>query len=84
MQVFGLGHDLRDGQGGAQNRIIAGKPAIGAIVDAFVGDIERRIEAHGFAKMPSGQCLAAACHRLEFIAGFGGDKLAEALQQRSI
>ena len=37
----------------AQNRVIAGKAAIGAVVDAFVREVQRREEADGTCRSPA-------------------------------
>src|SRR5205823_3266827 len=46
-EMLCFGHDLIDGKCDAQDRIIPRETAILTIVDAFVGKIERRKEAHG-------------------------------------
>ena len=62
VEVLGLSDHLGDGEGGAQDRVIPGKSAVGAVVDAFVGDVERRVEADGFAKVLAGEVPATHGH----------------------
>jgi len=45
-----------DRKSDAQNWIFAGESALTATVDAFVGKIKRGKEAHGAAKMLTGEC----------------------------
>ena len=78
VEVLCFGHDLGDGQGGAQDGIIARKAAVLAVVDAFVGEIEGSEEAHRASEVTSGQGLALAGHRLELFVGAGLDELLEA------
>ena len=54
----------------AQNRIVARKTAVGAIVDALVGKIERREQPDGFAETLLRHRVRAAAERLQdFRAG---------------
>src|SRR6185437_6971884 len=45
-QMLSFGDDLIEIQGDAKNRIIARKTAILAVVDAFIGEIQRREQPH--------------------------------------
>ena len=58
----GLCDHLGDGEGGAQDGVITGKSAVGAVVDAFVGYVERRVEADGFAEVLAGEVPATHGH----------------------
>ena len=46
-QVASFGFHFVDRKCHSQNRVIAGKPAILAVVDALAGNIKRREQAHG-------------------------------------
>lgn len=82
VQVAGLGGDLGGGEGGAQDRVVARETAVAAIVDALVGEIERREEAHGAAEMTAGEGGAAPGEPFEAGGRLRGEECLEALQER--
>ncbi len=51
----GLAQDLIDAEGHAQNGIVPRKPAIFAIVDTLVGEVERGEKADDLAEALAGQ-----------------------------
>ena len=66
----------------AQNRVVAGEAAVGAVVDALVGKIQRRKEADDLAKPLPGEGLGAAAQRLQQLAGDGRDQPGKVLQRQ--
>ena len=60
--MAGLGNHLRNSESSAQNRVIAGEPAVGAIIHAFVRNVERSEHPHRFSKMMLGEALAFVSH----------------------
>ena len=66
---------LIDRKGNAQNRIIAREPAVTAIVDAFIGKIERREEPHGASEILQSERARPLCHCFQLGVGFGRDKI---------
>ena len=58
LKVPRFAHDLIDAQGGAQDFRIAGKAAVGTVVHALVGQVERREQAHRPAEMAARRLLA--------------------------
>ena len=53
VQVARLAQDLLGVEGGAEDGVVARESAVGAIVDALVGDVERGKEADRFAEIPA-------------------------------
>src|SRR5262245_16547390 len=76
-----FGHNFIYAECDAQNRIIPRKTAILTIVDAFVGKIERRKEAHGSAKILQCERVRSLRHSFEFLSGFRGDQILKALDE---
>jgi hypothetical protein len=58
-EFTGFFEDFVNGKGNSQNRVIPREAAVFAIVDAFVGEIERREEADDFAEALLGELLGA-------------------------
>jgi hypothetical protein len=58
VQVPRLAHDLIDAERGAQDFRIAREPAVGAVVHALVGEVERREQAHRAAEVAARRLLA--------------------------
>lgn len=81
VQVAGFADDLVDAQGDAENRVIAGESAIGTVVDAFVGQIERCEESHRAAEVAASQLLALAGEGFELAIRGGRDEAFEAAEQ---
>jgi hypothetical protein len=55
-QVPRLANHSRDIQRHPQDRVVAGETAVGAVVDAFVRDVERREKANRPSEMPPRDC----------------------------
>ena len=64
-----------------KNRIIARETAIPAVVDAFVGKIERREQPHCASKILQSERARSLRHRFEFPIGFRGYQVLETLNQ---
>ena len=64
-EVCGFARDFLDFQRDAQDGIFTGEAAIGARVDAFVGEIKRGEEAHGAPKVAPGDRSGFAGQQLE-------------------
>jgi hypothetical protein len=71
VKMFGLCNDLRDGKSGAENGIVARKPAILAVIHTLVGEVERGEKSHRFAEVSACQGLALTGHTLELSVGAG-------------
>ena len=82
VQMARLGHHLADAQRGAQDARVAGKSAVGTIVDALVGKIQRGKKPHRAAKMAAGRLLAEAREWFQRAAGCFGQHALEAPHQR--
>jgi hypothetical protein len=67
-------------KGHAQNRIIARKTAIFAIVDAFVREVERSEKPDYFAKPLLRQALSTMAKRLQHLASGGRNQMRKALK----
>ena len=80
-EVIGLGAHLFGGERGAKDGVVARKPAVAAIVDALVGEVERREEPHGATELAAGQGDAALGERLELRGGGGGEHGLESAQE---
>src|SRR5262249_2220694 len=65
----------------AKNRVIARETAIPAIVDAFVGKIERSEQAHCPSKILQRQCARSSRHRFELLVGFRRNQALEPFDQ---
>lgn len=82
VEVFGLGHDLVGGEGGAKDvGVVAGKTAVGAIIDAFVGDVEGGKEADGFAEVAASGADGLLDEGFELGVGFGCEEVFEAPEE---
>ena len=88
-EMAGFGADFFGFECDAQDGVLAGKTAVGAAVDALVGQIKRSEKAHGSAEMPAGQRARAPGHVLELIvihrrqvAGKGGHGRTERQAER--
>lgn len=55
-----------------------------AVVDALVGDVEGREEAHGAAEVTAGDGAGLADHGLELGGGLGIEQGGEAIHQRGL
>ena len=70
-EVTGFGDDLVDGEGGAEDGVIAREAAVLAVVDALVGDVEGGKQAHGAAEVAPGDGAGFTDHGFELGRGFG-------------
>jgi len=59
VEKFRLGDDLIHGERSAQDRRVAREAAVGAVVHALVGDVERREQPHRLAEILPREALAA-------------------------
>ena len=82
--MAGFGDDLIDGEGGAEDGVVAREAAVLAVVDALVGDVEGGKEAHGAAEVAPGDGARLADHGLELGGGLGIEESGEALHQRGL
>ena len=64
-EVAGFGADLGGLEGDSEDGVFAREAAVGATVDAFVGEIQRSEEADGFAEVAAGKGAGVAGHVLE-------------------
>ena len=55
MKVSGLGSNLIQFEGSSENRVIAGKAAVSAVIHALVREIERGKKAHSSSKLTLGE-----------------------------
>ena len=67
VQMPGLGDDLVNGEGGAQDSIIAGEAAVAAVIDTLIRNVERCKQPHGFTKVPARNGAAVDSHGLDFL-----------------
>ena len=65
-----------------QNRVIARKPAVTAIVDALIGKIERREESHGASEILQSERSRPLRHCFQLGIRFGRDKIFKPARQR--
>jgi hypothetical protein len=73
--------DLRGGEGGAEDGIVAGEPAVTAVVDALVGEIEGREEAHGAPELTPGEGPTALGKGLQAARGEGRQVVLKPLKE---
>ena len=69
-EVFGFADDLRDAEGDAEDRVVAGEAAVGAVIDALVGEVEWCEEAHGAPEVLAGDPCGVLGHLFEGGRGF--------------
>src|SRR5713101_5084 len=65
----------------AQDRVIARKTAVAAIVNAFVRKINRREEAHRAAEILQCERARSLRHRLQLLVGLGSNQMFEAADE---
>lgn len=70
-----FGDDLVDGEGGAEDGIVTGEAAVGAVVYAFIGYVEGGEEAHGLAEVLEGEELALVCHCFKLLVVGGRNEV---------
>ena len=75
---------LVDGEGHAQDRVVAREAAIFADVDALVGKIERREEPHGASEKLAREFFRVAGERLKFRALLRLKQRGEALEDAAL
>src|SRR5262249_38313568 len=80
-QMLRFSEDFIDTQGDPQDRIISRETAILTIVDALVGEIQRREQAHGAAKVLQCEGARGLRHGFKFLIGFWRDQMLKALDQ---
>jgi len=66
-EFAGFFEDFVDGKSNSQNGVIPGEAAVFAVVDAFVGEIERREEADDFAEALLGELLRVQRERCQKV-----------------
>ena len=71
VEVSGFGDDLINGEGGAEDGVVAREAAVLAVVDAFVGEVKGSEEAHGAAEVTAGGFLALGDLGFEDLIGNG-------------
>jgi hypothetical protein len=76
-----FGHHFIDGKCDAQDRIIPRETAIPAIIDAFVGKIERCKEPHGPPKILQCERARSLRHGFKFPIGLRRNQMLKALDQ---
>jgi len=76
-QMSPFRHDLFDAQRDAQDRIIARKPAVTAVVDALVRQIERREQPHRSAEILEGVRMRLLRERFQLRVRFRQNEVAE-------
>ena len=80
--MAGFFDDLVHGEGDAHDAgVIPGEAAVGAVIDALVGDVEGGKEAHGAAEIAPGDEAGLAGHGLELGGGFGVQEAPETLHE---
>ena len=72
-EMLRFGQNFIDGKRNAQDRIIPRETVLLAIVDAFVGEIERGEQAHGAPKILQCERSRSLRHRFKFLVGFRDD-----------
>jgi hypothetical protein len=82
-EFAGFFEDFIDGKSDSQNWVIPGEAAVFAIVDAFVGKIERRKKADDFAEALLGELLRVQREWRQKVGSSGRDKLSEIGQGRT-
>ena len=74
-------HHLIDLERDTKNRVITRETAISTIVDALVGQVKRREEAHRSAKILQRQRSRHLRHRFEFTVGLRADQMLEPIDE---
>ncbi len=67
IEMARLSDDLRDGERGSEDGVIPRESAVGAVVHAFIRNVEWREQTHGFPKVLQRQGLTLLCHRLQLF-----------------
>src|SRR4029077_7991864 len=80
-EMLRFGNHFVDSERDAKNWIVARETAIPAIVDAFIGKIERGEQAHFPPKIPQCERTRSLHDRFEFPIGFRRDQVPETLNQ---
>ena len=80
-EMLRFGNDFIDAKRDAKDRIIARETAIPAIVDAFIGKIERREQPHRASKILQSEQARSLRHRFELLIRFRGDQVLETLNE---
>ena len=78
-----LAQDFLDGQRHTQNRIVARKAAIFAVVNAFVGEVKGCEQTNDLAEALLSEGLRAVAHRFEPLACRGRNQCREVRQPRT-
>jgi hypothetical protein len=73
--------DLLEAEGDPQDRVVPGKAAILAIVDALVRQIKRREQPHGPSKIPEAERVRLLRQPLEFTVRFGRNQIGKAMEK---
>ena len=82
VQVSRLGDDLIYGESSTKDRGVSREAAVGAVVHAFVGKIQRRKQTHRFAKVPTRDLLALPRQSLKPVSALVRKHPLEAAHQR--
>jgi hypothetical protein len=80
LESAGFAQDFFDRKGDAQNGVVARKPAVTAVVNAFVGKIERGKEANDFSEARACQGGGALSQGVEAAGGGRGNQVGEIQQ----
>jgi len=80
-QMPGFGNNLIDIKCDAEDRVIPREAAVLTIVDAFIGEIERREQPHRAPKILHCERAGSLGHRFKFLIGFWGNQMLEAFDQ---
>jgi len=76
-QVPCLGDGLLDIQSDAENWVVPGKSAVSAVVDAFVGKVNRREETHRPPEILHGEGARSLRHGFQLLVGLQSDQALE-------
>jgi len=76
-----FGDHFVDVEGDAKNRIITREAAILAVVDAFVGEVQRGEQTHRSPKILKSERARSLGHRFELLIRFRRDQMLEALDK---
>ena len=79
-EVACFGGDLFDFESHALDGILARESAVGAGVDALVGEVERREESHRAAEMPARHCRRACGEGFQRGVAHGREQRLECAQ----
>ena len=81
VEMAGFLDDLLDGEGGAEDGVVAGEAAVLAVIDALVGEIEGGEQAHGGTVVAPGEGGAAVGEGLQAGVGERVQMTLEALEE---